>query len=83
MADGPVLHSDGASEHAYPRSAGALRVANDLGGAWRLARVLGRAPAPLRDAVYDRVARRRHRLVHPDACPVPPPEAADRFIMDP
>ncbi len=75
--------ADDVPERVHVRSAAALKVAEHLGGAWRLALVLRLVPAPLRDAVYAIVARHRHRIVPADACPLPPPAAADRFIMDP
>lgn len=65
------------------RSAAALRVAVLVGGGWKL---LGRAgrllPRRLADALYDGVARYRHRLapVAPATCPLPTPETAARFL---
>jgi predicted DCC family thiol-disulfide oxidoreductase YuxK len=53
-----------------------------LGGPWRAVAVLvGAFPRPLRDRVYDVVARLRHRLfARPgDACPVTPPDLRARF----
>lgn len=69
------------NEGVLIRSAAGLRVASYLGGWWRLA-LLGRfVPRPLRDAVYDFIARHRHRLVREaEQCYVPPPSARNRFI---
>lgn len=62
------------------RSRGALRVARYLGGVWSLLASLGAlVPRPLRDAVYDWIARHRHELAA-DACLVPTPEQRTRFI---
>ena len=41
------------------RSDAALAILSGLGGAWRLAALLRVIPRPLRDAVYDLVARKR------------------------
>lgn len=62
------------------RSRGALRVARYLGGIWRLLASLGAlVPRPLRDAVYDWIARHRHELAA-DACLIPTPDQKARFI---
>jgi predicted DCC family thiol-disulfide oxidoreductase YuxK len=62
------------------RSRGALRVAHYLGGVWSLLASLGAlVPRPVRDAVYDWIARHRHELAA-DACLVPTPEQRARFI---
>ena len=45
----------------YRRSGAALRLARRLGWPWKLAWGLMIVPAPLRDAVYDFVARNRRR----------------------
>ena len=62
------------------RSRGALRVARYLGGAWALLSSLGTlVPRPIRDAVYDWIARHRHALAA-DACLVPTPDQRRRFL---
>jgi predicted DCC family thiol-disulfide oxidoreductase YuxK len=51
------------------RSDAALAIAARLGFPWNLAAVFRLVPRPLRDAVYDFIARRRHRWFgRPDAC---------------
>lgn len=42
----------------YERSAALLRVLHDIGGIWKLAVLFRLIPAPLRDMVYDLVARK-------------------------
>lgn len=72
---------DGAGERVLTRSTAALRVARYLGGAWHLARVGWVVPRVLRDALYDLIARHRHRLsAAADACAPPPPEERHRFL---
>lgn len=66
-------------ETALVRSSGALRVARYLGGPWRLAAMLQLVPIPLRDWVYDVVARHRHRIAG-HACFVPTPAERSRFL---
>ena len=68
-------------ETVYVRSAGALRVARYLGGAWHLARVVTIVPRPLRDWAYDAFARIRYRVFgRYDSCPIPTPEQRALFI---
>jgi predicted DCC family thiol-disulfide oxidoreductase YuxK len=68
-------------ERVYIRSAGALRTARYLDGAWPLTRALVVVPRPVRDWAYDLFARWRYRLFgRYDACPIPTPEQRARFI---
>jgi len=65
------------------RSTGALHALRRLGGGWRaLAVPLGVVPRPIRDAVYDFIARVRFRLFAKpkDACPLVPPPLRARFL---
>jgi predicted DCC family thiol-disulfide oxidoreductase YuxK len=63
------------------RSAAALRMAQYLGGIWRLTLVGGALPRRLRDAAYDFVARHRHSLPGTrDTCLVPGPDVRARFL---
>jgi len=63
------------------RSAAALFVLGQLGWPWRLASILRRVPAALRDRLYDRVAAHRYRLFgRHTSCPVPDPRYRDRFL---
>jgi predicted DCC family thiol-disulfide oxidoreductase YuxK len=64
------------------RSAGVLHIMRRLGGVWRLlAGVLVLLPVPLRDRLYDGVARIRHHIfARPsEACPLMPPTLRPRF----
>ena len=71
----------GGTERVLVRSAAALSVAAYLGGWWRPLLAAWLVPLPLRDAVYDLVARHRHRLFGAsDRCFVPPLEARARFL---
>ena len=64
------------------RGAAALAIAHYLGGRWAALAAVGRiVPAPVRDAVYDLVARFRYRVFgRYDACPLPPAEHSSRFL---
>ena len=62
------------------RSSAALAAVAHLGGLWAVAATLGRlVPRPLRDAVYDLIARRRFTIAAP-ACLLPTPEERSRFL---
>ena len=52
-----VLETGGRVVH---KSTAVLEILDSLGGAWRLSRTLKAVPRPLRDWVYDWVARRRY-----------------------
>ncbi len=74
-----VVLIDGVGAHL--RSDASLRIARLLGAPWSWARLLVAIPRPLRDAVYDFVARNRYRWFgKKDACPLPRPEWRDRFL---
>ena len=63
------------------RSEAVLRVAEYLGGWWRVARVLRILPRFVRDAAYDLFARNRYRMFgRYDTCPIPAPEVRARFL---
>jgi predicted DCC family thiol-disulfide oxidoreductase YuxK len=65
---------------AHFKSEAALTVLSALPG-WRWTRVLFRVPKPLRDAVYNLVARNRYRIFGKyDQCFVPDAEMRDRVM---
>src|ERR1700735_242776 len=74
-----VLTGDGS---LLTRSDALIYILRRLGGGWKLlAGVLGVIPRPLRDFVYDFVARVRYRIFgrRDEYCPVVPPELRTRF----
>ncbi len=54
----------------FTKSGAALRVAIELGWPWRALAVFLVVPPPIRDAVYDVVARHRRRRLVGEACEV-------------
>jgi predicted DCC family thiol-disulfide oxidoreductase YuxK len=64
------------------RSEATMRILGGLGMPWRLLAMCGRVvPPPLRDAVYDMVARNRVRWFGArEQCYLPEPSQADRFL---
>ena len=55
-----VVYDSG--ERVEVRSSAVLKILGELGGAWRLIRVLLIIPSGLRDFFYRLIARNRHRL---------------------
>ena len=77
--DSIVLVEDG---YVYMRSAAALRIARGLRFPWPLAYLFVLVPRPLRDLVYDIVARRRYQWFgRRSVCMVPTPELRGRFLQ--
>ncbi len=63
------------------RSSGALRVAEYLGGIWRLTALISALPIGVRDALYDWVARNRYDWFGKmETCRIPTPEQRQRFL---
>lgn len=74
-----IVLVDGSGVHE--RSDAVLLIAAGLGGAHRLATILRWIPRPLRDWVYDRIARRRYRFFGKrEACRMPSEVEQDRFL---
>lgn len=67
---------------ALDRSDGVLALLRHLGGPARVL-ALGRVlPPPVRDWIYDRVARNRYRpFGRAESCMIPGPDAAGRFVL--
>ena len=65
----------------YDRSDAALEVAKELGGIWSWTRVFTLVPKPVRDVLYDLVAKHRYKIFGKrDQCMVPRQDIKDRFI---
>jgi predicted DCC family thiol-disulfide oxidoreductase YuxK len=66
---------------AYIKSDAAIKVASKLGGIWTIALVFRLVPRPVRDAIYDWVAKNRYRWFgKQEQCLLPQPEWKDRFL---
>lgn len=64
----------------YILGRGAFRILWLLGGAWAIPGAISFLPSFLYDWGYRLVARNRHRFFRQDACVVPDPKRADRFL---
>jgi predicted DCC family thiol-disulfide oxidoreductase YuxK len=78
LPDSLLLIDDG---RVFSRSDAALRIARGLGFPWQLAYGLIAVPRPLRDRLYDLVARHRYRLFgRRETCMVPSASIRKRFL---
>jgi predicted DCC family thiol-disulfide oxidoreductase YuxK len=69
------------SGRAYQKSDAALQVLKGLGGVWILLYGFIIIPRPIRDFIYDWVARNRYRFFgKKDECMLPTPEIRARFL---
>lgn len=76
-----IILIDGSGFH--DRSTAALRIVRGLRRPWSGLAVFALVPAPLRDALYDTVARNRYRWFgRRRSCALPTPEESARFITD-
>lgn len=68
-------------DHCYIKSSAALQVCQHLGGFWRLVSIFRFVPRPLRDYVYDIVAKNRYKWFgERSSCLIPTPELRERFL---
>jgi predicted DCC family thiol-disulfide oxidoreductase YuxK len=66
---------------AIRKSDAAVFVASQLGWPWKGLSAAGRLPAPLRDVVYDAIARSRYRIFgRYEECLLPSEEFRSRFV---
>ena len=73
-----VLYSNG---RVFTRSAAVLHILRLLGGWWKLLYGLIVIPKPLRDALYNFIARNRYRWFgRQESCRIPTPELREKFL---
>ena len=71
-------------DRCYTRSTAGLRIARRMRWPWPLAAALVAVPTFLRDAAYDWVAANRYRWFgKTEACRIPTPDRARRFLDTP
>lgn len=69
-------------EKAYIKSSAALRVCKNLTFPWKLLFPLIVIPRPIRDAVYELIARNRYKWFgKKQECMLPSPEIRSRFLQ--
>lgn len=65
----------------YDKSSAALHICKYLTGLWKLLYILVLIPKPIRDTVYDFIAKNRYRWFGKKSeCRIPTPEERNRFL---
>ena len=68
-------------DRVYNRSTAALRILRRMNGLWPLLSVCLLVPRPIRDGVYNLIAKNRYRMFGKrEMCMLPTPELKDRFL---
>lgn len=66
----------------FLKSSAGLHVLKELGGIWKLFYVFIILPGPLRDYIYNIIARTRYKLFGKrDTCMIPTPNLKQRFLQ--
>lgn len=69
------------NEKIYLRSNAALRMYKNMGGIWSLMYFFIIVPRPIRDAVYNFIAKNRYKWFgEKESCMIPTPELKSRFL---
>lgn len=67
--------------HYFRESSAVLEILTDVGGYWKLVAVLKLIPKPIRDKIYQSIAKRRYRYFGKrTTCLLPTPENKKRFL---
>jgi predicted DCC family thiol-disulfide oxidoreductase YuxK len=70
-------------EGTFTKTTGYFKLADILGGWFRLGKVFWLVPRPIRDFVYDRVARNRYRLFgKSEQCALLSPDQRERLVAE-
>ena len=65
----------------FTKSDAALRIGQDFGGLWKTLTIFTWIPRPIRDGIYDFVAKNRYRWFgRKDQCMIPTPELQAKFL---
>ncbi len=68
-------------ESYFIKSEAALLVIKELGGIWKILSILRYIPRPIRDFIYDVIAKSRYRIFgKKDECILPSPSLKKRFL---
>ncbi|MFT9597807.1 thiol-disulfide oxidoreductase DCC family protein [Mesobacillus sp.] len=76
--DSMILIED---DKVFYKSSAALRISRHLHWAWKLLYVFMIVPAPIRNIVYDLIAKNRYKWFgQKESCMLPPPNVRKRFL---
>lgn len=66
----------------FTKSSAALEIARELSGGWPILYAFKIVPAPIRDFLYDLVAKNRYKLMGcRESCRIPAPELQRKFLV--
>lgn len=69
------------NNHAYTKSSAALQIVKRFSGMWKLLIVAKIIPLPIRDKVYDYIAKNRYKWFgKKEVCHLPTQEERERFL---
>ncbi|WP_199677373.1 thiol-disulfide oxidoreductase DCC family protein [Lysinibacillus yapensis] len=68
------------NNRCYLKSTAVFHICRKLDGAWKIPSIFLLIPAPIRNAMYDLVAKNRHKLRKNAQCKIPNKEDLERFI---
>ena len=81
LEEDPALRPAGQADGLRVKSDAAIAILAELGRGWPLVRALRIVPRPVRDWVYDFIARHRFRWFgRLPACRIPGPDERERFL---
>lgn len=65
----------------YIKSTAAIKIMNEFSGLWKLTQIFLIFPSPIRDLVYNYVAKNRYRWYgRQESCRIPTPELRTKFL---
>lgn len=67
-------------DNCYLKSTAVLRISRKLDGGWKGFYIFTFIPTPIRDLIYDIVAKYRHKLIKNNQCSIPKKDDFDRFL---
>lgn len=71
------------NDNVFTKSSAALQIVKRLDGMWKLVYVFSILPKPMRDVVYDFIARNRYKWFGKRySCRIPTEEVKGRFLTD-
>ncbi len=69
------------NEAYYIKSTAAIKIMNEFTGLWKLTRVFLILPSPIRDLVYNYIAKNRYKWYgKQESCRIPTPELNAKFL---
>ncbi len=77
--DSIILYKPGIAYHI--KSSAALEIMNTLGGFWKFSKIFLILPSPIRNLIYDFIAKNRYRWFgKKEQCMIPTPELKSKFL---